>query len=91
MKQQAITQQDLDNATQNNLAAKAQVQAAKAQVETARAQIQAASAAVQAATASVRNRAAQPRLHAGSFRPSMASPGVAQQQVGALVSPASGP
>ena len=30
-KQQAITQQDLDNATQNNLAAKAQVQAAKAQ------------------------------------------------------------
>ena len=29
-KQQAITQQDLDNATQNNLAAKAQVQAAKA-------------------------------------------------------------
>ena len=34
-KQQAITQQDLDNATQNNLAAKAQVQSAKAQVETA--------------------------------------------------------
>ena len=31
-KQQAITQQDLDNATQNNLAAKAQVQAGKAQV-----------------------------------------------------------
>ena len=42
-KQQAITQQDLDNAVQNNLAAKAQVQSAKAQVETARAQIQAAS------------------------------------------------
>ena len=52
-KQQAITQQDLDNATQNNLAAKAQVQAAKAQVETAKAQIQAANAAVQAATAAV--------------------------------------
>src|SRR5262245_45504618 len=37
--QQAITQQDLDNATQNNIAAKAQLQAARAQVETARAQI----------------------------------------------------
>ena len=44
--QQAITQQDLDNATQNNMAAKAQVQAAQAQVETAKAQITAASAAV---------------------------------------------
>src|SRR5438105_12311006 len=51
MKQQAITQQDLDNATQNNLASKAQVQAAKAQVETAKAQIQAAGASVQAAMA----------------------------------------
>ena len=43
--QQAITQQELDNATQNNFAAKAQVQVAKAQVETARAQITAAKAA----------------------------------------------
>src|SRR5580693_1555907 len=49
----AITQQDLDNATQNNMAAKAQLQAAKAQVETARAQIQAAEASVQAAKANV--------------------------------------
>src|SRR6202162_1365988 len=48
-KQQAITQQDLDNAVQNNLAAKGQVQAAKAQGETARAQIQAATATVQGA------------------------------------------
>src|SRR5947207_2228445 len=47
-RQQAITQQDMDNATQNNLAAKAQVQAGRAAVETARAQIQAANAAVQA-------------------------------------------
>jgi membrane fusion protein (multidrug efflux system) len=38
-KQKAVTQQDLDNATQNNLASKAQVEAAKAQVETSRAQI----------------------------------------------------
>src|SRR3984957_4382370 len=51
--QQAITQQDLDNATQNNLAAKAQLQAARAQVETAKAQITAALAAVQSAKAAV--------------------------------------
>src|SRR6201996_51990 len=38
-KQSAITQQDLDNATQNNLSNKAQVKAANAQVETAKAQI----------------------------------------------------
>src|SRR5580698_2005974 len=39
VEQQAITQQDLDNATQNNLASKAQVQSAAAQVATAKAQI----------------------------------------------------
>src|SRR5229473_4912333 len=88
-KQQAITDQDLDNATQGNLAAKAQVQAAKAGVETARAQIQAANAAVQAAQAAV----ATARLNLGFTR--LISPidgvaGIAQQQVGALVSPASG-
>jgi membrane fusion protein (multidrug efflux system) len=89
-KQQAITQQDLDNATQNNVAAKAQVQAAKAQIETARAQIQGANAAVQAVTATVETA----RLNLGFTR--LTSPidglaGMAQQQVGALVSPASGP
>jgi membrane fusion protein, multidrug efflux system len=89
-KQQAITQQDMDNATQNNVAAKAQVQAAKAQIETARAQIQGATAAVQAATATVETA----RLNLSFTR--LTSPidglaGVAQQQVGALVSPASGP
>jgi RND family efflux transporter MFP subunit len=52
-KQQAITQQDLDNATQNNVSAEAQVDAAKAQIETAKAQIQAADAAVEAAKAAV--------------------------------------
>ena len=51
-RQQAITQQDLDNALQNNLAAKAQVQAAKAQVETSKSQIQTAAAAVLAALSS---------------------------------------
>jgi membrane fusion protein (multidrug efflux system) len=89
-KQQAITQQDLDNATQNNLAAKAQIQAAQAQIETGRAQIQAASATIQAATASVETA----KLNLGFTR--LTSPidgiaGMAQQQVGALVSPSSGP
>jgi membrane fusion protein (multidrug efflux system) len=89
MKQEAITQQDLDNATQNNLAAKAQVQSAKAQVETARAQIQAASASVQAARAAVETA----QINLGFTR--LTSPidgvaGIAQQQIGALVSPSSG-
>jgi membrane fusion protein, multidrug efflux system len=88
-RQQAITQQDMDNATQNNVAAKAQVQAAKAQIETARAQIQGANAAVQAVTASLETA----RLNLSFTR--LTSPidgvaGIAQQQVGALVSPASG-
>ena len=85
---QAITQQDLDNATQNNLAAKAQVQAATAQVETARAQIIAANAAVQSAKAT----AETARINLGFTRltsPIDGIPGIAQQQVGSLVSPAS--
>jgi RND family efflux transporter MFP subunit len=48
-KQQAITQQDLDNAVQNNIAALAQIEASKADVETARAQIEATNAALEAA------------------------------------------
>jgi len=52
-KQHAITQQEFDNATQNNLSARAQVEAAKAQTETARAQTQAANAAVEAARAAL--------------------------------------
>jgi RND family efflux transporter MFP subunit len=90
LKQQAITQQDFDNAVQNNQAAKAQVQAARAGIETARAQIQAASAAVQGAQAGVETA----RLNLGFTR--LTSPidgvaGLAQQQVGSLVSPNSGP
>jgi RND family efflux transporter MFP subunit len=87
-KQQAITQQDLDNATENNLAAKAQVQSATAQVATAKAQITAANAAVQSAKAAVET--AQINLgftHLTS--PIDGIPGIAEQQVGALVSPAS--
>jgi RND family efflux transporter MFP subunit len=90
MKQQAITQQDLDNATQNNVAARAQVQAAKAQIETARAQIQAATATVQAAAAAVET--AELNLSFTKLTaPIEGLAGVAQQQVGALVSPSSGP
>jgi len=49
--QQAITQQDMDNAKQTNESLKAQVSAADAQVETAKAQIEAAQAGVTAAAA----------------------------------------
>jgi RND family efflux transporter MFP subunit len=86
--QQAITTQDLDNATQYNLAAKAQLQSARAQVATARAQIIASSAAVQSAKAN----AETAQINLGFTRltsPVDGIPGVAQQQVGALVSPAS--
>jgi membrane fusion protein (multidrug efflux system) len=86
--QQAITQQDLDNATQNNMAAKAQLQAARAQVETANAQITAASAAVESAKAAV----ATAEINLGFTHitsPIDGIPGIAQQQVGALVSPTS--
>jgi len=86
--QQAITQQDLDNATQNNLAAKAQVQSAQAQVATARAQIIAATAAVQSAKAT----AETAQINLGFTKltsPIDGIPGIAQQQVGSLVSPAS--
>jgi RND family efflux transporter MFP subunit len=88
-KQQAITQQDLDNSVQNNIAAKAQVEAGKAGIETARAQIEASNAAVESAQAAVE--AAQ--VNTGFTR--LVSPidgiaGRAQVQVGNLVSPSSG-
>jgi RND family efflux transporter MFP subunit len=41
-KEQAVTQQDLDNAVQANLAAQAQVRAARAQIDAAKAQVDAA-------------------------------------------------
>jgi RND family efflux transporter MFP subunit len=74
-KEQAASQQDLDNAVQNNLAA-------KATVETARAQIQTYEAAVE-----------QSRINLDFTRliaPIDGIAGLAQLQVGALVSPASG-
>ena len=86
---EAITQQDFDNATQNNMAAKAQMQEAKARVATGKAQITAALAAVEADKAAVETA----RINLGFTRitsPIDGIPGIAQMQVGALVSPASG-
>jgi len=88
-KQQAITQQDLDNATQNNLVSKAQIESAQAQVETAKAQIQAANATVEAAKAAVE----AARVNLGFTQLTSPIDGVVGQamvQVGNLVSPSSG-
>ncbi len=86
--QQAITQQDLDNARQSNRSQKAQVAAAKAQVETAQAQIEAAKAAVTAATAAVETA----KVNLGFTKlvaPIDGVAGVATVQVGNLVGPSS--
>jgi RND family efflux transporter MFP subunit len=88
-KQQAITQQEMDNAVQNNVAANAKSEAGRAGVETAKAQIEASSASVESAQAAVQ--AAKVNL---SFT-HLTSPidgivGQAQAQVGNLVSPGSG-
>jgi RND family efflux transporter MFP subunit len=84
--QQAITQQDLDNARQTNQSQKAQVAAAKAQVETSQAQIEASKAAVTAAAAAVETA----KVNLGFTE--LVSPidgiaGVATTQVGNLVGP----
>jgi membrane fusion protein, multidrug efflux system len=84
-KENAITEQELDNAVQSNLAAKAEVEAARARVETAKAAIVAAKAAIEAAKAA----AATAELNLGFTR--IVSPidgiaGLARAQVGNLVS-----
>ena len=87
-RQQAITQQDLDNAKESNHSMKAQVAAAKAQVETANAQIEAAQAGVIAAAAAVET--AKVNLgftHLDSPIDGIA--GAATTQVGNLVGPSS--
>src|SRR6266404_1643227 len=81
-KADAVSKQDFDNAVQTNLANKAQVQAAKAAIAAAKAQIQANQAAVEIAT-----------INLNFTR--IASPidgivGIAQAQVGDLVSTSSG-
>jgi RND family efflux transporter MFP subunit len=86
---QAVTTQDFDNAAQNNVAAKAQIEASKAAVETARAQIEASNAVVESAQAAVE----AAKVNTGFTH--LASPidgiaGRAQVQVGNLVSTSSG-
>jgi membrane fusion protein (multidrug efflux system) len=86
---QAVTQQDFDNSVQNNVSAKAQIEASKAAVETARAQIEATTAAVESAQANVE----AAKVNTGFTH--LAAPidgiaGRAQVQVGNLVSPSSG-
>jgi membrane fusion protein (multidrug efflux system) len=86
--QQAVTQQDLDNARQANRSQKAQVTAAEAQVETAKAAIEAFKAGVEAAAAAVETA----KVNLGFTK--LLSPidgiaGAATVQVGNLVSPQS--
>ncbi len=81
-KAEAVSQQDLDDAVQTNLANKAQVEGAKAAIAAASAQIQSGKAAVETAA-----------INLGFTR--IASPingivGIAQAQVGDLVSASSG-
>ena len=75
-KEQAASQQDLDNAVQNNLAAKATVETAKAQIKTYEAAVETAKINLEFT-----------RLVA----PIDGIAGQAQLQVGALVNPSSGP
>ena len=79
----AVSKQDFDNATQTDLANKAQVQAAQAAIAAAKAQIQAAQAQVETAS-----------INLGFTRivaPIDGIAGIAQAQVGDLVSTSSGP
>lgn len=88
-KEQAITQQEFDNAKQNNLSAKAEVEASRAGVATAEAAIEAAKANVQAAQAAV-NAARVNRGFTQLVSPIDGIVGNAQIQVGNLVGPATG-
>src|SRR5260370_39774846 len=79
----AVSKQDFDNATQTDLANKAQVQAAQAAIAAAKAQIQASQAQVETAS-----------INLGFTRivaPIDGIVGIAQAQVGDLVSTSSGP
>jgi RND family efflux transporter MFP subunit len=88
IQQQAITQQDMDNAQQTNQSLKAQVAASQSQVETAKAQIEAAQAAVTAAAAGVET--AKVNLEFTKlYSPIDGIAGTATTQVGNLVGPSS--
>jgi len=92
-KEKAVTDQELDNAVQSNLVAKAQVKAADAGVETAKAAIVAAKAGVEAAKATVQAARATVQtaeLNLGFtriFSPIDGIAGIAQAQVGNLIQP----
>src|SRR6266704_3569120 len=102
--QKAVTQQDLDNAFQANVVAKAQIEAAKAGVETARAQLRAANAQIGTARAAIATAKGQienaraavktAELNLGFTRvisPIDGVAGIAQAQVGNLISTTSSP
>jgi membrane fusion protein (multidrug efflux system) len=81
-KADAVSKQDFDDATQTNLANKAQVQAAEAAITAAKAQIQSSHAAVETATINVD--------FTRIVSPIDGVAGIAQAQVGDLVSTSSG-
>lgn len=81
-KADAVSKQDYDNAVQTNVANKAQVQAAKAAIGAAKAQIQATQAAVETATINLN--------FTRIVSPIDGIAGIAQAQVGNLVSTSSG-
>jgi membrane fusion protein (multidrug efflux system) len=102
--QKAVTQQDYDNAVQVNVVAKAQVDVARAGVEAARAQLRAANAQIGTAKAAIATAKGQienaraavrtAELNLGFTR--LVSPidgiaGIAQAQVGNLISTTSAP
>jgi len=102
--QKAVTQQDLDNAVQGNVVARAQVEAARAGVETARAQLRAANAQIGTAKAAVNTAKGQVENARAAVRTAqlnlgftqIISPidgiaGIAQEQVGNLITTTSAP
>ncbi|HKV37374.1 MAG TPA: efflux RND transporter periplasmic adaptor subunit [Pyrinomonadaceae bacterium] len=102
--QKAVTQQDLDNAVQANKASGAQVEAAKAGVEAARSQMRVANAQISTAKAAVATAKGQvenakaaaetAKLNLSFTRiiaPIDGIAGIAQAQVGNLISTTSGP
>jgi len=102
--QKAVTQQDLDNAVQGNVVAKAQVEAARAGVETARAQLRATTAQIGTAKAAINTAKGQVENARAAVRTAqlnlgftqIISPidgiaGIAQAQVGNLITTTSAP
>src|SRR5258705_3671077 len=102
--QKAVTQQDYDNAVQTNVVAKAQVEAAKAEVEADSAQLRAANAQIGTAKATIATAKGQiqnasaavktAELNLGFTRiisPIDGVAGIAQAQVGNLISTTSSP